>query len=67
MDGELNVSGIDGYGKDFLNRRRGTKRETSAEDAEKKEREKNAAKLSNKAHPKPQPPMPGDALVDFLA
>ena len=67
MDGELNVSGIDGYGKDFLNRRRGNNRETAAEDAEKKEREKNAGKVANKPHLKPRPPMPGDALVDFLA
>ena len=59
VDADLNVSGVDGYGKDFLNRRKARKREKPAEESPEPE--------PTKKPKKPAPPPSGDALVDFLA
>jgi hypothetical protein len=65
MGTDLEVSGIDGYGRDFLNRRRSQRRERDeggkSADETKTDGKKPAAK------PPKRPEAPGDTLVDFLA
>jgi hypothetical protein len=62
-DTDLNVSGIDGYGKDFLDRRKSQKREES-EEAEEKKKAPADAKKRRRTRSSPET---GESQIDFLA